>query len=154
MKNTVYKDTRIFRKICLNLSYNEIISILFQLYLAITLYGRGLFFMSASSSEVKNSTWYAKIDNIADITVVGAFTVMAATLILVATWSKSKRGLILSMVGHAIAIGLYVFLSTTGVTEGMNWYTPFTNLTHATFHFFVLLAGGFILWSIRIRKPM
>lgn len=132
-----------------NVSYIEIKAILFKLYLALVLFGRGLLFVLASEEEVEASTWYQALAELADLRVWGLAPFIASFFIFFSMFTKSYKGYVSFVIGNSIAFLVYMAFSLTGVENGLNWFTPYMNILNAGFHLVLTMLGVHRLWMIK-----
>lgn len=140
----------LFRHLSINLSYIEIKAVLFKLYLSLVLFGRGVLFVLATEQDVKVSTWYQALEQIANLRAWGLLPFAASFFIFFSMFTKSYKGYVAFAIGNGIAFLIYLVFSFTGVEHGINWYTPYMNLLNTGIHLILTLLGVHRAWMKKI----
>lgn len=142
MKNTLKNKS-------FDMNFFEIQSVLFTFYLAIFLFVRGVFFISATNKILGDSAWYLSLSKLMNIEYWGIICIVTSVVLFLSAFTKSKRGFLLYVVGNACASVIYIFFAVTGVNFGLNWFTPFMNILNLNFHCIMTAIGVYVLCRVK-----
>lgn len=131
----------------LKMSDDELIKIIFIVYLSAIMIGRSLFFLTVDRISIYKSNFYHSITQELPKDALSIMLLLAGIMILSTIFSNNIISHISFVLGNLIATIIYFQFTKSGLSSGTNWWTPYANTVNLYVHTLLLIWSIFIIWK-------